>query len=149
MQSPDTAELFHPVAPGPAGTPPLVLPPAAPKDPKLPLVLAKAPWHSPLELAVPVLYWFTPDAEAAPALCITAGRTVMDPIAMAITVRLNLFIMLSHPLLSDALAQNRSKLLCDLVRRKYTRDRPRLRSARVSRVVQATLREVRQSTSKL
>jgi hypothetical protein len=122
VQSPDTAELFHPVLSGPAGKPPPSLPPSEPKIPKLPLVLAKPPWHSPLELAVPVPYWFTPDAEAVPALSITAGRTVMDPIAIVIIARFLLFIMLSHSLLSGAIALNHSKLPRDLARRMYTRD---------------------------
>lgn len=121
VQSPETAELFHPVAGAPAGTPPPVLPPSGPNDPKLPLVLAKAPWHSPLELAVPVRYWFTPAAEAGPEVNITAGSAVIDPIAIVMTARFILFIILPNPRLGDALAQNHRKSSRDFGRRYFIR----------------------------
>ena len=86
VQSPDTAELSYPAEPGPAGTPPPIadaLPPV-PRKPKLPFVLANAPWHSPLELAVPELYWFVPAAATIPAIMAIAIKVI--PIAIVLLI---------------------------------------------------------------
>lgn len=95
VQSPDSAELFHPVAGARAGTPPPVEPPSEPRTPKFPLVLAKAPWQSPLGAAVPELYWFVPAADAGPALSSAAGRMARDPAAAVIIIlRTRLMVVL-------------------------------------------------------
>ena len=94
VQSPETAELSYPAAPGPAGTPPPM--PCAmlliPSTPKLPFVLANAPWQYPDELIGKLPpYWLVP---AAPAMLNSIAAVSTEiPIAVALFIQITLVLM--------------------------------------------------------
>lgn len=60
--------------------------PVVPSDPKFPFTFAKAPWHAPLELGVA--------AEAGLAASATAGSDITEPIEIARSTVLILFMIL-------------------------------------------------------